>query len=193
MSFKMKYERDLYVMQQIFATVFTLSNKLQIEGDKTLEILTIRQLMTILAVLHLPEGKATLSAVAKKLGTSRQNEKQLVSLMEKKGLVTTTPSKTDKRASCILITQKGIDAVLTGAEHSISLFSKMFAKFTTNDLETLFVLLKKLYHFDGSCENGFEKNVNYGEDAPLSEKQICLLKDFDACRATANGVERNEK
>ena len=66
---------DLFLMQQVYGTLFSLINKLQITGDKYLNTLTSRQFMTIVAILHLHGEEATMNNIARKLGTSRQNAK----------------------------------------------------------------------------------------------------------------------
>lgn len=179
----MKYEGDLYLIQQIFATVFTLSNKLQVKGDQSLNSLTSRQLMAMIAILHLPNGKSTHSNIAKMLGTTRQSVKQLISLLEDKGYVVSAPSAQDKRASDIQITDSGRAALLISAEQSIGLFTKMFSKFTTKELENLWMLLRKLYYYDGSEQLNFEENVEYGTNEGFTESQLQTIEKFEASRA----------
>lgn len=43
--------------------------------------------MTMVAIAHLPEGKATFNNIARKLGTTKQNVKQIITAMEKKGYI----------------------------------------------------------------------------------------------------------
>ena len=82
------YEKELYdlfLMQQVYGTLFSLINKLQITGDKYLNTLTSRQFMTIVAILHLHGEEATMNNIARKLGTSRQNANRMISGLEKAG------------------------------------------------------------------------------------------------------------
>lgn len=179
----MKYEKDLYLIQQIFATIFTLSNKLQVKGDEFLGSLTTRQLMAMMAILHLPKGNATHSNIAKMLGTTRQSVKQLMLILENKGYIVTSLSIQDRRASDIQITESGRSAILASAEQSIVLFTDMFSKFTTQDLESLWILLKKLHDYDGCEQLNFEENVEYGSDEELTESQQETIKNFENSRA----------
>ncbi|WMJ86940.1 MarR family winged helix-turn-helix transcriptional regulator [Anaerocolumna sp. MB42-C2] len=179
----MKYEKDLYLIQQIFATIFTLSNKIQVKGDQSLNSLTTRQMMLMTAILHLPNGKATHSNLAKMLGSTRQSVKQLISILENKGYIVSVPSALDKRATEIQITDTGKTAVMISAEQSIHLFTEMFSKFTTRELELLWLLLKKLYYYDGNEPLNFEENINYGDSEDFTESQLQTLEKFDARRA----------
>lgn len=67
--------RELYLMQQTYATFFSVTNKLQIQGDNYFEKLTSRQYMIMLAIAHLPEDETTLINISRKLGTSKQSAK----------------------------------------------------------------------------------------------------------------------
>jgi len=57
--------RALFLIQQIYITIFSLTNKLQIKGDGYYEHLTSRQFMAIVVILHLPENETTLNNIAR--------------------------------------------------------------------------------------------------------------------------------
>lgn len=159
----MDYNKELYlvhIMQQAFSSLFLVSNKLQVAGDKSCEPLTSRQYMTMLAVLHLPEDKTTLINIAKKLGTTKQNVTQLIKSLEKKNFVSVIQSKKDKRAVNVCLTEEGMDAVVKcGKDTGINFMADIFKDFTKEEIETLLRLLVKLYRFDGVEMDGFEENV----------------------------------
>jgi DNA-binding MarR family transcriptional regulator len=159
----MEYTRGLFLMQQTYATLFSLANKLQVKGDQYLKYLTSRQLMTMIAIGHLPEDEASLNNIARKLGTTKQTVKQLVSLIEKKGYVSTVPSQRDKRAVNIVITETGKQALIEDGMLGIKLFNDLFHEFTLEETEVLWDLLKKLYRFDGEAQDGFEGDMNINQ------------------------------
>jgi len=150
----------LFLMQQVYATLFSLTNKLQIKGDERLEGLTSRQLMTMIAIVHLPEDETTLNNIARKLGTSKQNVKQLVANLESKGYVVTLESEHDRRSYNIRITEPGKQSLLKNGEIGNDMFLDMVKDFSTEELETLWGLLKKLYRYDGEVQDGFEEMAN---------------------------------
>lgn len=172
---------DLYLMEQIYATIFSLTNKLQITGDRYLTGLTSRQFMTIIALLHLPKEEATISNVARKLGTSKQNTNRMISSIEKLGFVTVVPSNKDKRASNILLTEAGQRIINESAEKSTLFMADIFNTMNTSELKVLWSLLQRLYEFDGV------KQDNYKEVVPgvsLDEKQIKkIIEHFSQKRA----------
>jgi DNA-binding MarR family transcriptional regulator len=156
----MKTERKLYLMQQTYATLFSLANKLQGYCDRHLEKLTNRQLMTMIAIAHLPEGLVTINAVAAKLGTTKQNTRQLVETLERKGHVTIAQSSDDKRSVDVQFTAKGLRALESDGIRGSNLFSTIFHEFSSEELETLWSLLRKLYRFDGNEQDGFEAEAS---------------------------------
>ena len=150
-------------MQQAYATLFSLTNKVQIAGDKYFEGLTSRQYMTMIAAAHLEEDESV---------------KQLINIIEEKGYIITEPSTKDKRAVNIKFTEAGIQEMLKCGELGIYLLADFFKDFSSSEIETLWVLLKKLYRFDGEEQDGFEEEgvLDLGQD--LSELQERVLNEF---------------
>ncbi|MDQ0050614.1 DNA-binding MarR family transcriptional regulator [Paenibacillus polymyxa] len=153
--------RELYIMQQTYATFFSVTNKLQIQGDNYFEKLTSRQYMIMLAIAHLPEDETTLVNIARKLETSKQSAQKLVVNLESKGYLITTPSKRDKRAINVEITELGKRVMLECGEKAICLMADIFNEFTTEELEVLWSLLKRIYDTHNEEYVGFEEDVNY--------------------------------
>lgn len=145
-----------FLWQQTFATIFSLANKLQVSGDKVLNKLTSRQLMTMIAMAHLNENETTIVNIARKMGTTKQNTKQLVNALEKKGYVTLVLSQTDKRAYNVNITESGQHVLKSSYTVGMTFFEAVFHEFSESELDILWHLLKKLYQFDGEVQDGFE-------------------------------------
>lgn len=180
----MKYAKEIKeysLMQQIYATLFSLANKLQIKGDNQFESLTSRQFMAILAVLHLPEDETTLNNIARKLGTSKQNTNVLITNIEKKGYVITIPSVRDKRAINVKVTELGKQIMLKCGKKAFVFFADVFHDFAEEELETLWNLLKKLYSFDGEEQDGFEEEVDYKLEV-TEDEQIKAIEEFAKLR-----------
>ena len=146
----MDIARDLFFSHQTLAMLFSVTNKLQMKGDKYLGDLTIRQMLALPAVIHAPEGKATINYIAKQLGTTKQNAKQIVSALEKKNYVSVAPNESDKRAVSITVTPESEEAYRQCSQRTDMFIADIFSDFSTEDLETLWTLLNKLYSFDGS-------------------------------------------
>lgn len=159
----MDYNKEfnlLYVMEQVYSSLISVSNKLQATGDKYSVPLTSRQYMTALAILHLPEDETTFNNIAGKLGATKQNITQLVNSLCKKGFAEIVPSPKDKRAVNVHLTVSGIKTLTEcGVSVSIDFMADTFKDFEQEELEILWKLLKKLYRFDGVELDGLEENV----------------------------------
>ncbi|PHA78852.1 MarR family winged helix-turn-helix transcriptional regulator [Bacillus pseudomycoides] len=177
--------RELFLMQQTYGTLFSLANKIQVKGDKFLELLTSRQYMAMVAIAHLPEDETTLNNIARKLGTTKQSAKQLITIMENKGYVNVVPSKKDKRAINVKITKTGKEVLLVVAEKGIFFLEELFKKLSTEELEIMWDLLKKLYSFDGEEHDGFEEEGNLQMDEDNIELQLRVMKEFEVRRIQA--------
>ena len=157
----MDLAKDLFYAQQTLFTLFSITNKLQMHGDKHLQDITIRQMLAIPALFHAPDGKATINHIARSMGTTKQNAKQIVDAMERKGYVTVSPSEKDKRAVNVTITSVGEQAFRTCSERADVFLANIFHDFTTKDLETFYTLLQKLYSFDGAEQENFDGHNTY--------------------------------
>lgn len=162
-------QRSLFFMQQTYATLFSLTNKLQIKGDRYFEGITSRQFMVMMAIIHLPENETTINNIAKKLGTTKQSAKQLILIIETKGYVVTVPSKHDKRAVNVQITSLGKQVMLESADKGMKFYEALFKDFSTDEIELLWTLLKKLYSFDGEEQDGFEEQIIFESEDEKSE------------------------
>ncbi len=159
----MEYTQVTFLMQQTYATLFSLANKLQVKGDQFLKHFTSRQLMAMIAIGHLPEGEASLNNIARMLGSTKQTVKQLIMLIEANGYVVTEPSQRDKRAVNVVITEAGKEALLEDGLLGMSFFNELFHEFSVEEIEILWNLLKKLYHFDGEDQAGFESDMSINQ------------------------------
>ena len=170
--------RELFLMQQTYATLFSLLNKLQIKGDKYLGSLTSRQLMAMIAIIHLPEEETTLNNIARKLGNTKQSVKQLITILENKGYVMSLPSQQDKRAVNVIITDSGKRATMECSEKGIYFFLDLFNDFTMEEMELLWGFLKKLYRFDGEEQDGFEEEANLGMTEDQGAAETRIMQEF---------------
>ncbi len=154
---------ELFLIQQIYSTLFATNNKIQAICDRQFKNLTLRQFMLVLAITHIPEGECTFNRVAKQLGTSKQNVKQLVQLLEKRGYLEVEPSKVDKRANNIKLTPEGIKVGVAYAKVGNEFLGNIASQFTTEELNQLWDLLKRFYAFDGVEMDGFDVHPNEKE------------------------------
>lgn len=174
--------KEMFLMQQAYATLFSLTNKIQIVGDKRLEGLTSRQYMAMVALAHLEEDERTINNIARKLGTTKQSAKQLLDIMEKKGYIETVPSTKDKRAVNVKVTEEGGKAIIKCSELGVYFLADLFKDFSSREIEMLWTLLKKLYSFDGQLQDGFEELGTLDLDVDLDSFNERVITEFERQR-----------
>ncbi len=153
--------KKLFLMEQTYATLFSLTNKIQVQGDKYFENITSRQFMTMVAIIHLTHDGSTINNIARKLGTTKQSTKQLIDILEKKKYVVTVPSEKDKRAVNVVITESGRQEMVECNNTGIKFLKDLFSNFSTEELELLWGMLKKMYCFDGDAMDGFDNEAPF--------------------------------
>lgn len=115
----------------IFASIFALSNKLQVLGDAFDENITIKQWLFILGVSKFSEPP-TVSEVANFIGYSRQNAKRIAVALDERGYITITKDKNDARALRITLTQKCTEYFAKRSQRELEFLDKLFTGFDTN-------------------------------------------------------------
>jgi len=179
--------KDLFYAGQTLAALFSVTNKLQMQGDKHLQDITIRQMLAIPALVHAPGGKATINHLARSMGTTKQSAKQIVDAMERKGYLSVAPSEQDRRAVNVTVTPEGKKAFGICSERTDEFLANIFCNFSSEELETLCVLLQKLYHFDGAMPERFAGHVGY--DASASDDILRHHQSFAKLREKAKESE----
>lgn len=127
----------------IFGTIFTLSNKLQILGDKFDENITTKQWLFILGVSKF-QDPPTLSEVANYIGYSRQNAKRIAAALQNTGYVIISRDKNDARALRIELTLKCKEYFRNRDEREIEFLEKIFAGFDAELTDGFYKGLLKL-------------------------------------------------
>ena len=79
------------------------------------------------------------------LGCSRQNVKKLADVLIKKGFITIQQSPHDTRAMCICPTEKVNDFFQNDFLKYQEELKFLFEVYTEEEIETLFILISKLY------------------------------------------------
>ena len=81
-----------------FGTIFVLANKLQILGDRLDPRLTVKQWLLLAGIASTADGQPTLSTLATRIGSSRQNVKKMAIILEREGFVSLSKDPQDARA-----------------------------------------------------------------------------------------------
>ena len=128
----------------IFSTLFIAGNKLQTLFDKNIPEVSLKQFM-LLSIVRQSKEPLTFTQLGNLLGCSRQNVKKLADVLMKKSFITIQQSPFDTRALCICPTEKVNDYFLNDFSEYQEELKYLFEVYSDKEIETLFVLLSKLY------------------------------------------------
>lgn len=128
----------------IFSTLFIAGNKLQTLFDNHIPEISLKQFM-LLSIVRQSKEQLTFTQLGDLLGCSRQNIKKLADVLMKKGFITIQQSPHDTRAMCILPTEKVDDYFQNDFSEYQDELKYLFEVYTDKEIETLFILLSKLY------------------------------------------------
>lgn len=119
--------------------------------------------MVLLTILHLPEGQASYSQIADKMGCTKQNVKHIIESLEKKNYVFLEKNEKDKRAMNIKITNECREIMEQYYEKGNQFLDNMFSCFNENDLKVLWEQLRKIANYAGNYWTGYEEKVPIAE------------------------------
>ena len=128
----------------IFSTLFIAGNKLQTLFDNHIPEVSLKQFM-LLSIVRQSKEQLTFTQLGNLLGCSRQNIKKLADVLMKKGFITIQQSPRDTRAMCICPTKKVNDYFAGDFLKYQEELKYLFEVYTDKEIETLFILLSKLY------------------------------------------------
>lgn len=128
----------------IFSTLFIAGNKLQTLFDNHIPKVSLKQFM-LLSIVRQSKEPLTFTQLGDILGCSRQNIKKLADVLMKKGFITIQQSPHDIRAMCICPTEKVNDFYANDFFEYQEDLKYLFEVYTDKEIETLFILLSKLY------------------------------------------------
>ncbi len=128
----------------VFSTLFIAGNKLQTLFDNHIPKVSLKQFM-LLSIVRQSKEQLTFTQLGTILGCSRQNIKKLADVLMKKGFITIQQSPHDIRAMCICPTEKVNDFYANDFSEYQEELKYLFEVYTDKEIETLFILLSKLY------------------------------------------------
>lgn len=142
--------------QFIFGSVFLLSNKLQLLGDKVTGEITLKQWFLLNMIHKMGNNKLNFQDIAKAIGYSRQNISKMISLLERKGMVSLQTSETDHRSVYVILTQKCLDYFSSKENLGNTLLDTLFIGMSSEETEQLVTLLGRLL---GNTESALREEV----------------------------------
>ncbi|MGN1411849.1 MAG: MarR family winged helix-turn-helix transcriptional regulator [Oscillospiraceae bacterium] len=136
----------------LFGLLTAISNRLDTFSINCLNELTLKQFFLIQYIFFIKDtckekGTPYIKEIAQVSGTTRQNVKSMVNILNKKGYLTVEKSKIDSRALCVSLTQKSLDFITNNSNISNNFLDLMFKDINQNDLDTTIRVLSKFINF----------------------------------------------
>ena len=151
---------SLHLAQQAYATLVSLATKVERFADQHHSSLTGKQYLAMLAVLHLDPEETSITNIAHKLGTSKQNTQRMLATIQSKGYITIAPVASDRRAVNVHLTTSGSEVMAQNAGIGTRFLTELFGDFTDDETATMWSLLQKLHRFDGVEYQGYEADAS---------------------------------
>lgn len=133
----------------IFGTIFVLSNELQILGDQVDKKLTVKQWLFLAGITKCESKAPTLSELAARIGSSRQNVKKMAVILEKQGFIVMNKDEKDARMLRVSMTDFCQEYLEQREQAEMIFLEELFEGFEPWELSSLSGAICKL-----------EKNIN---------------------------------
>lgn len=128
----------------IFGTIFALSNKLQLLGDRMDEKLTVKQWLFLAGVLKCGGDTPSISEIAARIGSSRQNVKKMAAILEKQHFIVMEKDTRDARMVRVKLTDLCEAHLKEPEKVELQFIEELFTGFEAKELSLLTNGIKKL-------------------------------------------------
>ena len=131
--------------QYIFSSIFVIANKLQIIGDREIEELSFKQWFLLVAIKNISKENPSLTDIADFVGTSRQNVKKMLVILEKKGYVVLRTLPDNQKSVCTLLTKKCVEHLDKFDKLGDELLEKVFTDISPAQIQLISETFKMLF------------------------------------------------
>ncbi|MEA4896960.1 MAG: MarR family transcriptional regulator [Christensenellaceae bacterium] len=135
---------DLKAKALIFVSIFTLSNKLQILGDRMDRKLSTKQWLLLAGVINSGSAEPSIGEVAGLINSSRQNVKKMALILEKAGFVSMRKDPQDARILRLRPTEACMEHLRGREVRENRFLEALFGGFEAEELRAFARLIEKL-------------------------------------------------
>lgn len=128
----------------LFGLFFAFHNRLQAVGDSFYEEITCKQFFLLACMNLYPEEAPTANELAKTMGCSRQNVKEILNSLEKKQFVRLENDENDKRKKRVYLTEQ---AKLMGAKYQqkeIEFLKHLYEGVSDEEVDSAYSIISKI-------------------------------------------------
>ena len=128
----------------LFGLFFAFHNRLQAVGDSFYEDITCKQFFLLACMNLYPEEAPTANELAKTMGCSRQNVKEILNSLEKKQFVRLETDENDKRKKRVYLTEQ---ARLMGTKYQqkeIEFLRHLYEGVSDGEVDSAYSIISKI-------------------------------------------------
>jgi DNA-binding MarR family transcriptional regulator len=151
-------------MQYLFGTIFVVSNRIDalLEREFNKFDITTKQWFLSIIIDNLFDSPPTIKEVAREMGSSHQNVKQIALKLEQKGLLILEKDKEDARVTRLKLTENGHDFWIKIRGEGVKFNQTLFNNIDKDDLAVTRRVMKKMLlninEIDKKNERGFKED-----------------------------------
>ena len=128
----------------LFGLFFAFHNRLQTAGDSFYEEITVKQFFLMACMNLFPDTPPTANDLAKTMGCTRQNVKEILTSLEKKGFVTLSVSENDKRKRIVTLTEKAMITADKYRDGENEFLRRLYDGVSDDEVKTIYRILSKI-------------------------------------------------
>ncbi|CAM3205560.1 MarR family transcriptional regulator [Paenibacillus taichungensis] len=137
-------EKKITPKAYVYGSIFTLSNRLQLLGDRRYKDLSLKQAFVLWNISLYDDYFLNLHDIAQIVGTSSQNVKKIINILEKKGFAKVGRDEIDRRSLRVALTSEGKEYYLVRGKEEEQYMEELFTDFDDKMLMGLYQGLYKL-------------------------------------------------
>lgn len=128
----------------LFGFFFAFGNRLQAVADNVYEGITCKQFFLMVCMSLFESEPPTANDLAKVMGCTRQNVKEILVSLEKKGFVSLLPHTSDKRKRVVVLTEKAMAISEQHRARDEEFMAKLYSGVTDEEVKNAYMFLTKL-------------------------------------------------
>ena len=141
----------------LFGLFFAFNNRLQIVGDMFYEEITCKQFFLLACMNLYTEEAPTANELAKTMGTTRQNVKEILSSLEKKEMIYFGQDEKDKRKRPVYLTEKTKQISGKYIQKETEFMKRLYDGISEEEARIVYKLISKIEDNLKNIEEDFKK------------------------------------
>lgn len=142
-----KNEEVLNIMPPQFALLgllFAFMNRLQAAGDSFYEEITVKQFFLLACMNLFTDEAPTANQMAETMGCSRQNVKEILNALTKKGIVVLRQDEKDKRKQRIFLTEKQKQLAAKYQQKEMEFMQLLYKGVSDEEIRSVYTIISKM-------------------------------------------------